>query len=126
MSTLVAGVGPGLFALIFITVFALLVALFVAFMRPGIAVPVGIACLLLPLLAFGLIMAAPVEGTRADVVTDHYYIPRVIFIVLMFLCALAGPGFHVGVLVLGAPPYQAPEVACRRKKLAQMHPSWVK
>jgi hypothetical protein len=124
--TLVAGVGPGLFALIFVTVLALLIGLAVAFVKPNIAVPVGIGCLCLPLLTFGLIMAAPVKGSRDGVLPDDFYIPRVIFIIVMLLGALAGPGYWVGVIIFGAPKYQAPDVACRRKKLQALHPDWCK
>ncbi len=123
---LVAGVGPGLFALIFVTVFALLVGLVVAFFKPDKAVPIAIAALCLPILVFGLIMAAPTEERSNNVVIDPYYIPRVILLILMALGALLGPLYHLGVLTLSAPPYVAPDVTCRRKRLTQAHPTWTK
>ena len=101
MANLIAGVGPGLFALIFVTVLAIIVGLIMAFIKPDKAVPIFIGALLLPLLVFGLIMAAPTEEQTSDVVIDHHYIGRVIFFIMMSLGAVVGPGYYIGVCVLG-------------------------
>jgi hypothetical protein len=126
MATLVAGVGPGLFALIFVTVLAILIGLVGAFIKPDKAVPIFLGTLILPILTFGLIMAAPTQEQTADVVIDHHYIHRVIFLILMSLGALMGPGYILGVLVIGAPEREAPDIDCRRKRLQKAHPTWVK
>jgi hypothetical protein len=126
MSERIAGVGAGLFALIFVTVVAILIGVCAAFVKPDRAVPIAVGVLALPLLVFGFIMAAPTHAQAADVVVDPYYVPRIIFFIVMALAGLAGPAFHLVVLVLGAPEYTAPDVSCRRKRLTALRPAWIK
>jgi hypothetical protein len=126
MTARVAGVGAGLFAVILVTAIAVLIGLVMAFLQPEKAIPIFFACLMLPVLVFALIMAAPLQSEQetVDVIEDEGFIPKMLFYVVMILTGLVGPVYYFGVVILGAKPYEAPDVACRRKKMQEIHPTW--
>ena len=141
MSSLILGIGPGLFAIVFTAGFALLIALIGAYFYPSAAVYILLVALTLPILMFAIILSAPfhVNVSRVSLVDQLYddgpnmnsnpiidnQLPhRISVLVVVSLGALLGILFQVGVLVLQAPSFSFPKVQSRRKRLEALRPSW--
>jgi hypothetical protein len=141
MTTYVAGVGPGLFALACVAAVGLVATLVTCFARPGLGVVVAAASAALVLLVFGFIAASPVaspvstpattttrvlEPALPDTIEDTLLPLRVSLVLLAALGTLAGAVYYNVVLALSAPPFEAAtHVACRRKRLTELHPAWM-
>ena len=133
MSSLILGMGPGLFAVVLTAAIAILLALVISYLYPDYAVYVFAAFLLLPLLVFGILMSAKEKKTYDptrmigddDVeITDSMYAVRVLLLVLFAISIAAYYVYHYVFEVLYAPPFLAPHVTTRRRHLESSHPTW--
>ncbi|RNF27197.1 uncharacterized protein Tco025E_00571 [Trypanosoma conorhini] len=136
---MILGVGDGTFAILFVTVFGIIVASVGAYLQPRWALPIGVACLALPFLVYGCIISAPREHPPSvlpatpysrerqfsvnAVVVDHFFPIRVGAMILLLLALLAAAVYNV-MLVVREPPYKAPKVRCLRERLEELHPTW--
>lgn len=140
---MILGVGEGTFALLFISVASLLLAVVLAYLAPRMALTTTLGCLSLPFIAFGIISSAPRKGSApvptaaasaglyrepsfSDTNVNDSLLPvRVVLIVIPCIGLIAAFAVYV-YDVLNAPLFTAPTVQCRRKQLEALHPTWYK
>lgn len=137
---MILGVGDGTFAILFVSVAAIVLAIIFAYLLPKLALATTLVCLSLPFIVFGIIASAPRKSSSAVSVRASLYddlpfdssdvndtLLPVRVVLLVVLCLGLLTAFAVYVYdVLNAPLFTAPTVQCRRKQLEALHPSWYK
>ena len=125
MTDLILGVGPGLFAVAFAFLVAVLVIIVAAYASPNTSVYIGIVAMLLPLLVFGCIMSAPrASQANDDIVIDRWAPLRISLIIGLALILILEKIFSILNAVALAPKYKRPDTNSRRRTLQKAHPSW--
>jgi hypothetical protein len=122
----IAGVGPGLFAVIFAACVALVITFIGAYVTPRNIVFVALASTLIPLVVFACILSAPRKSQPldSDTVVDHLLPLRISLILWLGLGLIGCFLYKLVALTLKAPPYKRPDVTSRRRVLEKSHPTW--
>jgi hypothetical protein len=123
--SLIIGLGKGTFAVLVTFIIAVVIALLGALVRPQQAALIAVAAACLPLIVFGLIAAAPVDGEYDDVAIDKLYPVRIIIFLVLFICGAISMLGNSVVNAIFSPKYSAPRTTCRRQILKTNHPTWV-
>ena len=128
-TTLILGVGPGFFAVAFTFALCVLVTVAAYAMKPSSGPLCVLMTFLLPAAVFGCILSAPKMGSTSTLseatVIDKLFPVRIVVVLLLAIATLVYAGY-VASLVLSSAPFVAPRVTCRRKQLAELHPTWMK
>ncbi|ORC86935.1 uncharacterized protein TM35_000252310 [Trypanosoma theileri] len=136
---MILGIGDGTFAILFVTVFGIVMTLVGSYMLPRLAIVIGAVSLSLPFIVYGCIISAPhgpvpppmpptsynrEQPLRMDIALVDYFLPvRIVAMLVLILALAAGVGYYV-LLVVREPPYKAPRVYSLREQLEELHPTW--